>query len=86
MKYRDLGGEVLDEKQVNFEPVDSDDDIYTFEEFQACVDDHWFIDYDGFGEWATEKKKSNFTVRPSDIAKPGFEKPEWVTHVVWYNR
>lgn len=86
MKYRDLGGEILDEKQFTFEPIDADDDVYTFESFKGCVDGGWFIDYDGFGEWATEKEKSNAIVRPSHITGSTIGKPEWATHVVWYNR
>lgn len=43
-----------------------------------------FIDYDGFGELATETRVSKILVKPSTVDK--IRRPKWATHVVWYNR
>jgi hypothetical protein len=44
-----------------------------------------FIDFDGFGKLATDTHVSDVQIRPSQVVR-GFHKPDWVTHVVWYNR
>jgi len=67
-----------------FYNIESDDDIYTLQEFIAICKDGGFIDYDGFGVYAFEDKKTDIEIYPSDI-KNGNVRNDF-THVVWYNR
>lgn len=66
------------------EDIKDDDDHMTLEHFQELVECGGFIDYDGYGVYASENKKSNKTVVPSDLENGGFDKR--YSHVVWYNR
>jgi hypothetical protein len=51
-----------------------------------CMDDS-LIDYDGFGEFATETQVSDRSINPSQaVALVRSQIPLWATHVVWYNR
>lgn len=61
-------------------------DLMPIEEFDQHVKHNFFIDYDGYGEFATETEVSNVTVCPSEWANGTIKKPEWATHVLWYNR
>lgn len=53
-------------------------DLLTVEEFNKHLDKGSIICDDGDGYWATETKKSDESVWIVD-------KPEWATHVIWYN-
>lgn len=46
--------------------------------------DGTFIDYDGFGYYATAEKMTCRVVYPSDVDEGKIQK-QW-THVVWFNR
>lgn len=69
-------------------------DLMTIERFSDCVKSGSFIDYDGYGYWATETQCSSLSVKPSQFYKSkkicGKDisdlKPEWATHIVWFNR
>jgi hypothetical protein len=61
-----------------------DDHIFTLSEFIHDVKEGYFIDYDGYGYYATDKEKSNKMIRPSHIKKGKVDHS--FTHVVWYNR
>jgi hypothetical protein len=56
------------------------------EEFVRSVKSNFFIDYDGFGKLATATEMSEEIVYPSNLMKLDFKFPDWVTHVVWFNR
>ena len=66
------------------EDFDDYGDLMTMEDFVETCKSRCFINYDGFGKYATSTKVSNHTIRPSDVITGrllhGF------THVVWYNR
>lgn len=67
-----------------------EDDVMTIAEWEACVADGVFIDYDGFGYFCNPETKTElvgFDVYPSMIGEPVYEqrKTEW-THVNWFNR
>lgn len=53
-------------------------------EFLQAVECNAFIDYDGFGELATETHCSDIEIYPSQVKETAF--PDWCTHIVWYNR
>lgn len=70
-----------------FEPIDHTDEslcLMTWDEFAQAVQAGGFIDYDGFGELATEDKVSNVVIYPSIVKD--FKRPAWATHVSWYNK
>ena len=91
-----------DTKPITMKDYDGIGDFMTIESFIACCECGGFIDYDGFGYYATETQQSDKVVRPSFVTgrtkafNPDTEKfymkevkeniDESFTHVVWYNR
>lgn len=51
--------------------------LRTAEEFESEIDHGMVCESDGFGYWATDKKVSEIS-----CFQP---RPEWATHVCWYN-
>lgn len=74
----------MNNKEVIFRDIPKYGDLMPLEEFIDYVEDGGFIDCDGSGELATSTQVSNVDISPSDIG--WIEIPEWVTHVVWYNK
>ena len=78
------------------EPIPSYGDLMTIANWLACVKCGEFIDYDGYGRWATSthmqanqpwgRHEMRTEVLPSDTKDPTFAPPAWATHVVWFNR
>jgi len=70
--------------------IEEEDDLMTIDEFLECVRDGAFVDYDGFGNWATATKKlggwHSEGVFPSRVLSGRNVPPAWATHVVWYNK
>ena len=63
--------------------LDTEDDVYTVEEFLNCVTDGAFIDYDGFGFPVKDKlADESIKIKPSRV----HEIPKGATHIVWYNK
>lgn len=56
----------------------------TIGEWKECVEGGGFIDYDGYGDLATETECSNIEISPSQAFK--YEIPDWATHICWYNK
>ena len=52
--------------------------------FKGCIECGGFIDYDGYGNLATETAMSSVKVYPSTFKDVVL--PPWATHVVWFNR
>jgi len=64
--------------------IESEDDIYTVEEFLSICKIGGFIDYDGYGHPVKDKRADDsITVLPSNAEKTI---PKGFTHIVWYNR
>jgi len=61
-------------------------DQYPVADFLEDVQFGRFIDYDGFGQWATATHMSNVVVRPSDVVNKAVKPPRWATHVIWFNK
>jgi hypothetical protein len=59
-------------------------ELIPLQEWIGCVQCGAFIDYDGYGELATETQTSNVMISPSEMK--GYDFPEWATHIMWYNR
>jgi hypothetical protein len=72
------------------EPLDQGEDLMTLDEFTAAINATAFTDDDGMGVWADKEKKLCYRpetcVIPSEFIDGKSEKPEWATHVVWYNK
>ena len=54
-------------------------DLFTYEEWVEHTISGAILLYDGSGYWSTETQESNWSVWV-------VEKPEWATHVTWYNK
>ena len=54
-------------------------DFMTVEEWEEACESGCFISDDGSGHWATATQESYLSVW-------SVEKPEWATHVAWYNK
>jgi len=57
---------------------------YTLEDFRKICLSGGFIDYDGNGNYSTEKEMSDIEIVPSDI-KSGIYRKDF-THVIWFNK
>ena len=68
-----------------FESIPEYGEHMTLQEYIDCVACGGFIDYDGFGELATETQISNIKTYPSDLDDE-VQWPEWCTHIMWYNK
>jgi len=60
-------------------------DHMTIEAFKKSIECGAFIDYDGFGDFATKTMVSDKTFLPSNFLER-LSKYPWATHVVWYNK
>ena len=72
---------------MNLIPHEDDDHLMTVKEFHQAVRNGSFIDYDGYGVWATKSQKLEglqYRVFPSEFQLS--KVPVWATHIVWYNR
>ena len=72
---------------ITLKPITEYGEKMTLDEFQQAVDDGSFIDYDGWGYYATDDQESNVKVHPSDVIGgiPDHRR-ELFTHVIWFNR
>lgn len=62
-------------------------DLMTYERWTECVESGGFIDYDGWGYYATRKGCDRRNqLRPSQYKKGENPKPLWATHVLWFNK
>jgi len=74
----------MTKKKVEMGPHPKYGDLFTMKHWLECVEVGGFIDYDGYGHYATETQTSNIEVKPSDVKKGKIDKT-W-THIMWYNR
>ena len=83
--------------QYETEPHDDIGDLFTTEEFEEMCKDGCFINFDGYGYYATADYQTNIVIVPSNVYKSVFDncKVEYeeykqlkkhFTHVKWYNR
>lgn len=61
-------------------------DHMTLEQFKSACDCGLFIDYDGFGCFATETKMTKQEIWPSKFLAGDFEIDDNITHIVWFNK
>ncbi|KKK71218.1 hypothetical protein LCGC14_2916130 [marine sediment metagenome] len=71
-----------------FEPLSDYGKLITIDQFRKDIMLGCFDDYDGSGCLATESKQSNVSVSVSSFARidSNHDFPEWVTHVIWFNK
>jgi len=79
-----IGKTIRMNKSYELEDLDDIGTLFTMEDFIDNCNCGGFIDYDGFGYYATENQQSNICIYPSDI-KSGLYRKDF-THVKWYNR
>lgn len=70
--------------RVSLKPIPEYGDVMTVEEFAECCSCGGFIDYDGYGKYATSSQMTNIIARPSEIKKQGLDKR--FAFVVWFNQ
>ena len=64
--------------------IDEDDDVMSLEDFIEAVNEGCFIDYDGFGCYVKDGKKSNIHIYPSDVKHKALRKD--FDTIVWFNK
>ena len=70
---------------VALDPLPGYGDLMTWETWFRRTECRAFIDYDGFGYFATERSYDcRKEVYPSQAKTT--EKPDWATHILWLNR
>ena len=65
-------------------PLPDYGDHMTMNAFIDCCESGAFINYDGYGNYATIDQTTSLIVTPSDVTSGKVDKS--YTHVVWYNR
>lgn len=68
--------------------IDPDEDLcmMPWDEFAQSCHANAFTDDDGFGDLATATHVSNLSVSPSQAVRADYHRPQWATHVSWYNK
>lgn len=66
------------------EPIPSYGDHITLEHFIEYCEAGAFIDYDGFGYYATAYEMTDIIIKPSDVKKGEIDTA--YSHIVWFNR
>ena len=64
--------------------IAADDDVMTIKEFINEVKSGGFIDYDGYGRYVKDGKKTNITILPSDVKYQAIRKD--FNTMVWFNK
>jgi hypothetical protein len=64
--------------------IEPDDDVMSLKEFIEAVKSGLFIDFDGWGRYVKDGKKTNIQILPSDIKYRAIRK-EFDT-IVWFNK
>jgi hypothetical protein len=64
--------------------IADDDDVMTIKEFINAVKSGGFIDYDGYGRYVKDGKKTNITILPSDVKYQAIRKD--FNTIVWFNK
>ena len=72
------------DSSIEHRPIKNGDDHMLIRDFIIHCKAGSFIDYDGFGLYATASVRSTFKVCPSDVLAGNINMN--YTHVVWYNK
>lgn len=81
--YRELKL-IFDENDFNLHDISEVGDKMTLKKFVDCCKCGGFIDYDGFGYYATETQESSIKISPSDVTNNKYRKD--FPYIIWYNR
>lgn len=87
--YKQLNQLVFEAKkktEVEWEDIPDYGDHMTLTEWKSCVKSGGFIDYDGFGNYASNNQMSNITLSPSDYHNKRMVRNSNFTHIVWFNK
>jgi hypothetical protein len=72
------------ENNPRIKPIPRYGHIFTMEDFLDCVNCGGFIDYDGFGYYATKNVCIEKPIYPSDVKAGDFDAS--FSHIIWFNR
>lgn len=75
---------LLDESDFNLHDIPDYGDKISLEDFILCCKSGAFINYDGFGCYATETQESDIEIYPSDVVANEYRKD--FPFIIWYNR
>jgi len=95
-EFETLGSETINEisniqnelsllTPIELEEWDGNGNKMSIKEWVRGVKDGGFIDYDGYGYYSVDGKKSNKVVYPSGLGKFKIRDKEF-TDIIWYNR
>lgn len=71
-------------REPKMEELEDYGDLFTIQKFTEYCVGGGFIDYDGFGVYATESQQSDISVKPSTFLK--YPQRKDFTHINWFNR
>lgn len=86
-EYQDLHRElklIYDENDFDLHDISEVGDKMTLQDFVESCEYGGFIDYDGFGYYATETQESSIKISPSDVTNNKYRKD--FPYIIWYNR
>lgn len=72
-------------KEPKWESLPDYGDLMTVEDFAEAVRSGCFIDYDGFGEYATATQTSRIRIYPSEFRRTKIVDKRF-THIIWFNK
>lgn len=79
--------EILNNKSYKLDVIPDYGDKMTIDEWRKSVKNGYLIDYDGFGELATETQTSDMIIKPSHEKYINwFKVKQHFSHVIWFNR
>lgn len=86
-----MGGVRKVEMDANQPELPNIGDLIPVDEWVKMCESGGFIDYDGHGNFAMQRGDlvwlaSHAKIYPSDITRLKLAKPDWATHVLWFNR
>lgn len=67
-------------------PDEHHDCRMAWDDFVASCRAGGLTDDDGHGELATDARVSNIRIYPGEALSVSYVRPNWATHVVWYNK
>lgn len=59
-------------------------DVMSLKKFISCCEEGGFINYDGFGEYIKDGKRSGIEIYPSDVKHNAIRND--FTEIIWFNR
>lgn len=71
-------------KEPTFSEIPDFGDVMSLDQFISMVNEGWFIDYDGSGNYVKDNQMSNIDIYPSDVHHDVIRKD--FDTIIWFNR